>query len=745
MQPNINNMQTYYNNSVQPAATNFSGPVSNGAGLESNPLLKQAEKVDEGNTGILVGGVVGGTAGLMAASEFVNKALRRDYTDTFFNRIEQAGNNLGSKPGVSKFSAAISKYIDRIKNSSFVKNSEVLNTMMNKPGVAGPMGQPQAHSVRGYLITNALDALKNYSSMQASDLLKNYAKDPSKYAAQLDAVRNRLLYSPAQTQLLEKFIANPSANLSAVLAEFKLPDNRNLLIAYASEPDKYRNLVEALKYKQSKNPAVLKALDDFLANPTDKKLLKNILKNTEHLPVDKELSKLINLAQKDSYKYRKEIIQKIEDYIAKDPALKNKILHSNGGSMFMPKWMVPKFLREKVTFNEILNKYKLINNYKTLKSPLGAKISGGLFRSLEAMTNGMVGGKIGVLMQALFIGQSLKSAVDAPKGEKVSTFMEELVSMMAYTMTMGLQMRALNSVAGLKFLGMEEKDYKNYHRAVELAKKAAKAGDAKNYYKLKNIIKAYETRANGNLKFWQKPFKWLGKLVSVGRVKESVRPLKIKPKNAGQIPFTALRNTFAAIPHKLKTVGGFVGRAALIMAVISPIFSNWAVKLSHKVFGKPTNSILDGPKPEEEPKIEQVPVAPPAAGGQSGNLVDMMNNQYKNPSNAAPQPVTPQNPAASQAPAKPGNLVDMMNNRYKNPSNTAMNPQPAAQILQPAASQSITPAAAPQITRTYIPNPILGDEAVVDPALQAKYNEVNAAILKAEQAEMQVSNFLNTL
>ena len=75
----------------------------------------------------------------------------------------------------------------------------------------------------------------------------------------------------------EKFIANPSANLSAALAEFKLPDNRNLLIAYASEPDKYRNLVEALKYKQSKNPAVLKALDDFLANPTDKKLLKNIL------------------------------------------------------------------------------------------------------------------------------------------------------------------------------------------------------------------------------------------------------------------------------------------------------------------------------------------------------------------------------------------------------------------------------------------------------------------------------------
>ena len=725
MQPNINNMNTYYNSSVKPASMNFSGPVSNGSVIENNPLVKQAEKVDEGNNGILVGGVLGGTAGLMLASELANKSLRKDYTDTFFNKIEQAGDKLGKKPFFSRISSTISDWIDRFKNNSSVKNSEILNTMKNKPGVAGPMGQPQAHSIRGYLIGNAVDALKNFSSMQAADLLKNYAKDPAKYAAELNIVRNRLAYSPAQMQLLDRFIASPTANLTSVLAEFKLPKNQALLRDYAANPAAFKDAVEALKYSQSSNPSVLRALDDFIANPTDVKKLKKILKNTEYLTVDKELSKIIKLAQKDSYKYRNEIIKKIEEY-AQNPALRNKILHSNGGSMFMPKWLVPKFLREKVTFNEILNKNRLINNYKTLKSSLGSKLSGGLFRSIEAMTNGMVGGKLGVLMQAVFIGQSLKAAVDAPKGEKVSTFMEQLVSMMAYTLTMGVQMRALNSVAGLKFLGMEEKDYKNYHRAVALAKKAAKSGDAKNYYKLKNIIKSYETKANANLKPWQKPVKWLGQLLSIGRVRETVRPLKVKPKNAAQIPFTALRNTFAALPHKLKTVGGFVGRTALIMAVISPIFSNWAVKISHKIFGKPTNSILDPVKSEPE---QTPPVPPaqqtPAVTTPGGNLVDILNNKYKNQTNPI-QPQNTQSPAQKPSPA--GNLVN--------------------QVPKPAASQSIVPSTVngeQPIKRTYIPNPVLQEETVIDPALQAKYNEINAAILQAEQAEMQAANFLRNL
>ena len=723
MQPNINNMKTYYNNTAAPASANFSGPVSNGAVLDNNPLVKQAEKVDEGNNAILAGGVIGGTAALLGASEFVNRALRKDYSGTFFNKIEKWGDKIGAKPFISRISSAISGGIDRAKNSTFVKNSEIIDTMMHKPGVAGPLGQPQAYSVRGFLVGNALDALKSYSSMEAAELLKNYANNPAGYSNALNAVRNRLINSSSQMQLLDRFIANPSQNLSAVLNEFKLPQNQQILRNYAANPTAFKDIIQNFKYAQSKNPSVLKALDDFIANPADPDKLKKILRSAEKLSVDADLTKIIKLGEKDSYKYRKEIIQKIEELVSKNPALKDKLLRSNGASMFMPKWLVPKFLREKVTFNEILNKAKLIENYKNYKSPLGAKLSGGLFRSLEAATNGMVGGKLGVLMQALFIGQSLKSAVDAPKGEKVATFMEELVSMMAYTLTMGLQMRALNSVAGLKFIGMSEADYKNYHRAVALAKQAAKSGDARNYYRFKNAIKTYEARANANLKPWQKPVKWFGKLLSIGRVKETVRPLKSKPKNAAQIPFTGLKNTFKAIPYKLKTVGGFVGRAALIMAVISPVFSNWAVKISHKIFGKPTNSILDGMKSDEQANI------PPETSSLPGQA-----------------PVVPQQTSAQ---VKPGNLVDMMNNRYRNPASqtvqsTGTSQQaPAGNLVSqvPIGSQSMTPQASAPV-RTYMPNPVLGDETFVDPGLQQKYSVINAAILQAEQAEREAQKFL---
>ena len=162
------------------------------------------------------------------------------------------------------------------------------------------------------------------------------------------------------------------------------------------------------------------------------------------------------------------------------------------------------------------------------------------------------------------------------------------------------------------------------------------------------------------------------------------------------------------------------------MAVISPIFSNWAVKISHKIFGKPTNSILDPVKSEPE---QTPPVPPaqqtPAATTPGGNLVDILNNKYKNQTNPI-QPQNTQSPAQKPSPA--GNLVN--------------------QVPKPAASQSIVPSTVngeQPIKRTYIPNPVLQEETVIDPALQAKYNEINAAILQAEQAEMQAANFLRNL
>ena len=91
----------------------------------------------------------------------------------------------------------------------------------------------------------------------------------------------------------------------------------------------------------------------------------------------------------------------------------------------------------------------------------------------------------------------------------------------------------------------------------------------------------------------------------------------------------------------------------------------------------------------------------------------------------------------------------MMNNRYRNPASqtvqsTGTSQQaPAGNLVSqvPIASQSMTPQASAPV-RTYIPNPVLGDETFVDPGLQQKYNVINAAILQAEQAEREAQKFL---
>ena len=84
-------------------------------------------------------------------------------------------------------------------------------------------------------------------------------------------------------------------------------------------------------------------------------------------------------------------------------------------------------------------------------------------RSAECLTNGMFSGKGAVLIQAFFIAQSLQEAMKAEKGEKFSTFMASFAELMAMMATIGIQMRIMNSLAGLKNIGMSEANVKQYN------------------------------------------------------------------------------------------------------------------------------------------------------------------------------------------------------------------------------------------------------------------------------------------
>ena len=403
---------------------------------------------------------------------------------------------------------------------------------------------------------------------------------------------------------------------------------------------------------------------------------------------------IIQKAGKDSYKYYNEIINTIKNSGADLTKVMSK----------RPWWGLG-IVKNKSTLQEILNKDILISNYKTAGATLGKKVSGYLLRGAECLTNGIFSGKGQVLIQALMIAQSANEASKAEKGEKFSTFMASLSELMAFLATMGIQMRIVNHLAGLKNIGMNKTDYNRLQSAMEAVNKAAKAGDAATYNAQKAIIKQIKNAAKANTKWYQKPFKWLGNIISFGRIRETIKPLNNK----------TVGSVLKKIPYGLKVGAGYVGRIALIMGVIVPVFSGIAKKISYAIFGKPTKTLAREKAKEEAEQTEQ--------------------QTQQQTANVSPQQT--QQPAQTQQvqqPGKPGNLLDQMNKNYSNQNTNPMGAQ--SMSPQTAASTPVkkTPEEDAGIQRLYVPNAYLGVENPVNPA-SSRAAQIDEVLRRADIAE----------
>lgn len=409
---------------------------------------------------------------------------------------------------------------------------------------------------------------------------------------------------------------------------------------------------------------------------------------------------ILEKTAKDSHKYTKEIFEALKAH----PETHAEFF--NTSKAWVP---MPKFLQKGGTLGEIYNKMRLTQNYKNITNSLGKKLSGGTFRALEALSNGMAGGKLAVALQAFFLAQSLKEGLDAPKGDRFKTFAESMASFMAMMLTMGLQLRVFNKAAGLKNIGMSPENYKKYHETIEKLNAAGKAGDEAAYKTLKAELKNIKS---GKVKFWQKPFKWVGNLLSWGRIKETVRPLKST---------NPLKNAIKMTGYGAKIGAGYVGRFAFIATVVMSLFTDTAVKISHKIFGRPQKSILDK---EEEPKTDEQ-----ANAQQLEELKKEIEAEM-----AAKQTAQ----AAQQAQNINYKKGDLLTNMQK----------PRAQ--QPIASQSLAAQSVaktentelPELKRTYIPSPILGPEAEISPA-ESRTARIDAVLRQADLAEAQAQRFFN--
>ena len=407
--------------------------------------------------------------------------------------------------------------------------------------------------------------------------------------------------------------------------------------------------------------------------------------------------RIIQKAGKDSYKYYDEIINTIKNSGADLTKVMSK----------RPWWGLG-IVKNKSTLQEILNKDILISNYKTAGATLGKKVSGYLLRGAECLTNGIFSGKGQVLIQALMVAQSANEASKAEKGEKFSTFMASLAELMAFLATMGIQMRIVNHLAGLKNIGMSKTDYNRLQSAMEAVNKAAKAGDAATYNAQKAIIKQIKNNAKANTHWYQKPIKWLGNIISFGRIRETIKPLNNK----------TVGSVLKKIPYGLKVGAGYVGRVALIMGVIVPVFSGIAKKISYAIFGKPTKTLEREKAKEEAEQIEQQTQQQPQ---QSANVQPQQTQQ-----SAQTQQV--------QQPGKPGNLLDQMNQNYSNQNNNPM----GAQSMSPQTAASTPVKKSPEedagIQRSYVPNAYLGVENPVNPA-SSRAAQIDEVLRRADIAE----------
>jgi hypothetical protein len=234
-----------------------------------------------------------------------------------------------------------------------------------------------------------------------------------------------------------------------------------------------------------------------------------------------------------------------------------------------------------INLNRSINKLKFLEG-KGAQSGLGKTIQSLFLKVSDAMGGGVVGGSFGIVMNAVFLGVALKQASEAPKGEKVSTFMEEMSGNMigGYLMMAPIGNFFYKKLVGLKYLGINKEVYQNAIK--NLAERMNTCKMSKEVYK--EAAKGIKAMAKTDIQWYLKPLRFIGKALGTG---------------IDKIPALTGGGKFW---NRIKGIGGGTMRFALIMFVLMPPVTKAFMKLSHMIFGKPTVSQTDK---DYEEKMEE--------------------------------------------------------------------------------------------------------------------------------------------
>lgn len=599
---------------------------------------------------------------------------------------------------------------------------EYKDSILGKIGGWGDKISTETRVGRG--IENGLQWIDNKTTALAKknkivNALKNYSTRPEWSFAKTPGAGVHGFLATDTEQLFENFL-NPLTNRQVKSPLFGIPLSTKSNYYQGLEQygnitqQEINNFVKSLKGKtfaektlalQKKELELLGANADIVAKIEGKTGLKGLEKLAKSLKVKKLGFKSIREFNELKGKFLDnpdKIMKALENA---DKKIKFSVWRGNDNILGKIK---SHLIGRIATPQEYLNKYKAILG-KGNTSRLGRFLPASLGWLTEGTTSRFAGGKLAVAMQSYFLADMLYHTIKAPKGEKTKTFAERFVNDFTYFMAMTFGIKAMHKVGGLKYLGIKDK------AGIEAYRKGIEAFKAKHAAGLLNNKKAYKFAqkrldvllGKQNVKgFFNKLFFKVGKLINLGN--ERIPAYKSTSKyNLNWLRKCANGNIL-----------GVPLRFAIPMLVISPFLAKLTTKTAHKIFGKPTNSVLDEDKEPEEVKTAQQQTQP-----QNNNI---------------PEVNKPQQPPRNPNQYADSNLIKQRTNAINGQQQVNnVNPQQATpNATNPNVSQPTKENEEKEPVRTYIPSPVGMVPQTPD------MSGINQAMSQADAAEKYANSVL---
>lgn len=599
---------------------------------------------------------------------------------------------------------------------------EYKDSILGKIGGWGDKVSTETRVGRG--IENGLQWIDNKTTALAKknkivNALKNYSTRPEWSFAKTPGAGVHGFLATDTEQLFENFL-NPLTNRQVKSPLFGIPLSTKSNYYQGLEQygnitqQEINNFVKSLKGKtfaektlalQKKELELLGANADIVAKIEGKTGLKGLEKLAKSLKVKKLGFKSIREFNELKGKFLDnpdKIMKALENA---DKKIKFSVWRGNDNILGKIK---SHLIGRIATPQEYLNKYKAILG-KGNTSRLGKFLPASLGWLTEGTTSRFAGGKLAVAMQSYFLADMLYHTIKAPKGEKTKTFAERFVNDFTYFMAMTFGIKAMHKVGGLKYLGIKDKaGIEAYRKGVEVFKAKYAAGLLKNKKAYKFAQKRLDVLlGKQNVKgFFNKLFFKVGKLINLGN--ERIPAYKSTSKyNLNWLRKCANGNIL-----------GVPLRFAIPMLVISPFLAKLTTKTAHKIFGKPTNSVLDEDKEPEEVKTAQRQTQP-----QNNNI---------------PEVNKPQQPPRNPNQYADSNLIKQRTNAINGQQQVNnVNPQQATpNATNPNVAQPTKENEEKEPVRTYIPSPVGMVPQTPD------MSGINQAMSQADAAEKYANSVL---